>query len=151
METACLWIDQRWENVDIGCLQFGQAPVSENLPREFMCFIKLLEYTHFSREAGFCLFARVETKAVEQNPAQLFRRVDIEFFTSKKVDPPCNAFDFLSKFPGNLSKFIRINLHPRPLHAGEDGEERHFFREIEAFKIAFPQFSQQDFFQFERK
>ncbi len=126
VDAAGLRVDHLRQGVDVRRLELLDLPVLEDEPRQLVHERELLEHVlgrgRRARLRG--LLAGAEREAVEEDLAQLDRRVDVELALGLLVDARRERAELLVHVAAHRAQERHVHLHARALHVGEDGDER---------------------------
>ena len=137
--AATAWLKQVWtrpgrrvhelrQRVDVGALQLVQAAPFENQPRQLVDERQLLEHLdggrRRSRLAG--LLERRQLQLLEQDLAELLRRVDVELLSGELEDARRIARQLLLDVLRLRGQRRAVDPDAGALDVGQHGQERHF-------------------------
>ena len=121
-----LGVDQARQGVGVGRLQLGRLAVFEDPADDRMERGQLLENVLGGRESlgRPVLPGGRQLELVEQDMAELLGRVDVELGPARLEDRLLEPAEVGFELGRKASKDLPVDLHPDPLHVGQDLDQR---------------------------
>ena len=129
MHPTGLCVDQFWQGIYVGGLELLEFAVAQNRRNDGVFSLNFFE-DFFSGGvlASLCFFdAGLDFEGFEQDGAQLFGAVDVEFLPGVFMDLVGQTLNLLTQFMAVPVQFIRIDAHPFEFHIGQDFDEGHLY------------------------
>src|SRR5580704_14700553 len=126
METPGGWTEQCGKSIDVGRFELRELAELEHEARDFVIGGQALEHIDGGRD-GFpfaVLHGLGQVEFVEEDVAELARRVDVEFEAAMAVDLPGLGVDFPPQARGHAGQGRGVDLHSGFFHAGKNGDQR---------------------------
>src|SRR3972149_1699143 len=124
MDKSCLWIDQFRKGLDVRGLKLGKLAVFKHSLNEWMFISQRFQNTDIWGESVFCFSNRGELQFLEQDVAQLLRRVDVKLFSRKPINLLRELAERSLKFLGHSVQKLHIDCDPGLFHPRQDRNER---------------------------
>ena len=127
VDAAGARIDHAGQLVGVGRFQLGQAAVVEDQLRQRMIQREFLQGVFIGRRrAARRLFLRFQAELVEQNLAQLLRRVQVERLAGGLMRLAFQFHHLQRQRAGMRAQQVGVELYAGAFDAAQDRQQRHF-------------------------
>ena len=87
MDTPGLRMHKLWQGIHIGRLHLRQMAILQDEARQLVFQGQVFQHRNIGgMPAGFGALATWQVQLVEQNPLELLRRIDVEFFPGEAIN-----------------------------------------------------------------
>jgi hypothetical protein len=130
-------VDESGQRIDVGRLELLHGAVVEDLPRQLVDERELFEDVLGGRGgAGLGrLLPALEAEAIEEDVAQLDRRVDVELALGQHVDLPGQGVELPLHVAAHRGEERDVDPDPRDLEVGQDLHERHLHGGVDGVEL----------------
>ena len=134
VDAARARIDEGGQGVRVGALELRQLAVLQDLPGQRVPERQLLQHVHVGRVARLGALDGGELELLEEHRRELLRRVGVDRLAGQLVDLPEERVELRVELLREPGEPLGIDADPDPLHVGQDADERHLERLVQALE-----------------